>query len=81
MDIDDILAEVSAPRIPQRTIDLQALTRAWVAERTAPELLPYPSELVDRVMERVRTQVRVLGWCLVRFMMKMERVEDEKRWR
>ncbi|GAB7355406.1 hypothetical protein MBLNU459_g5924t2 [Dothideomycetes sp. NU459] len=56
MDIDDILASVSAPRIPQRTLDLQALTRAWVSERTAPELLPYPASLVERVMERLRMQ-------------------------
>ena len=57
-DIQDILASVSAPSIPQRTLDLQALTRAWVNERTAPELLPYPTGLVERVMERVKKQVR-----------------------
>lgn len=28
-----------------------------MAERCAPELLPYPEELVDRVMERIKTQV------------------------
>ena len=58
MDIDDIIASVSnTERIPQRTSDLQALTRAWVAERCAPELLPYPEDLVDRVMDRIKTQV------------------------
>lgn len=57
MDIDDILASVSGPRIPQRTLDLQSLTRAWVAERVAPELLPYPTELLERVMDRLREQV------------------------
>jgi len=57
-DIADILASVSAPPVSQRTLDLQALTRAWVAERTAPELLPYPAELVERVMERLGKQVR-----------------------
>lgn len=57
-DIGDILASVSAPSVPQRTLDLQALTRAWVNERTAPELLPYPTDLVERVMERVKKQVR-----------------------
>ena len=56
-DIQDILASVSAPTIPQRTLDLQALTRAWVNERTAPELLPYPTSLVERVMDRVTKQV------------------------
>ena len=57
-DIADILASVSGgPLIPQATLDLQALTRAWVNERTAPELLPYPADLVDRTMERVAKQV------------------------
>lgn len=37
--------------------DLQQLTRAWVAERVAPEILPYPTELLDRVMMRIRQQV------------------------
>jgi GINS complex subunit 4 len=65
-DIQDILDSVSLPSIPQRTLDIQAFTRAWVNERTAPELLPYPAELVDRVMERIKLQVRILpylkGW-------------------
>ncbi|KAK4990395.1 GINS complex subunit [Elasticomyces elasticus] len=60
MDIDDILASVSAPRIPQRTLDLQALSRAWVAERVAPELLPYPTDLIDRVMDRIRKQIELV---------------------
>lgn len=43
MDIDDILREVDpvVDTIPYETRDLQALTRAWVAERCAPELLEY----------------------------------------
>lgn len=41
MDIDDILREVDpSSRIPSHeTGDLQSLTRLWVAERSAPELL------------------------------------------
>jgi len=41
MDIDDILREVDPALdiVPSETRDLQALTRAWVAERSAPELL------------------------------------------
>ncbi len=58
-DIQDILASVSAPIVPERKLDLQALTRAWVNERTAPALLPYPTDLVDRVMERIKKQVRM----------------------
>ena len=42
MDIDDILREVDPTfhAIPQEKRDLQELTRAWIAERSAPELLP-----------------------------------------
>jgi len=43
MDIDDILREVdpASHSIPVEIRDLQALTRAWVAERSSPELLRY----------------------------------------
>ena len=57
-DIQDILNSVSASAIPQRKLDLQALTRAWVNERTSPELLPYPTGVVERVMDRIQKQVR-----------------------
>jgi GINS complex subunit 4 len=45
MDIDDILREVDPTfhEVPQEKRDLQDLTRAWVAERSAPELLKYVS--------------------------------------
>lgn len=56
MDIDDLLAEVSVESTPQETRDLQELTRCWVAERVAPELLPWPSELIERVLDRIRKQ-------------------------
>lgn len=41
MDIDDILRQVDPAQsaIPLETRDLQLLTRRWVAERSAPELL------------------------------------------
>ncbi|PCH00941.1 GINS complex [Penicillium occitanis (nom. inval.)] len=57
MDIDDILASVdratnhSSPE--SVSIDHQHLTRLWVAERAVSELLPWPAELMDRMMERV----------------------------
>lgn len=57
MDIDDILASIDDRTIPQETRDLQDLTRTWVNERSAPELLPWPAELMDRVLERIRQQV------------------------
>ncbi|KAF2772640.1 GINS complex, Sld5 component [Teratosphaeria nubilosa] len=59
-DIQDILHSVSAPSIPQRTLDLQALTRAWINERTAPELLPYPADLIDRIVERIKAQIETI---------------------
>ena len=64
--ISDILASVTRAHdaasgvendSQQQQQDLQLLTRAWVSERIAPELLPYPAELVERVMSRVRKQV------------------------
>lgn len=57
MDIDDILASISGPSISTESRDLQLLTRAWVAERTAPEVLPYPHALIARTMDRIRDQV------------------------
>lgn len=57
MDIDDILADVQEDDVPQETRDLQALTRAWAAERGAPEILPYPEGLMERTLSRIRTQV------------------------
>lgn len=45
MDIDDILREADPEFYsqPRDEGDLEALTRAWVAERSAPELLEYVS--------------------------------------
>ncbi|KAL8771892.1 MAG: hypothetical protein Q9209_002830 [Squamulea sp. 1 TL-2023] len=60
MDIDDILAEVSGDGLPLETRDLQRLTRAWVTERSAPELLPWPSDLMERVLGRIHQQIEVV---------------------
>jgi GINS complex subunit 4 len=57
MDIDDILADLDASSAPQEETDLQNLTRLWVAERCAPELLPYPTELMERVLARIAAQL------------------------
>ncbi|UNI14787.1 GINS complex subunit [Purpureocillium takamizusanense] len=60
MDIDDILRQVdpASDGIPQGTRDLQALTRRWVAERSAPELLQWPSDgLFERVSQRIKDQI------------------------
>jgi GINS complex subunit 4 len=57
MNIDDILADIAVDTTPQETRDLQELTRCWVAERVAPEILTWPEELMERVLHRLRRQV------------------------
>ncbi|KAH7269916.1 uncharacterized protein BKA55DRAFT_532537 [Fusarium redolens] len=60
MDIDDILRQVdpTSHNIPSETRDLQALTRLWVAERSAPELLEWPTDgLFERVNARIKSQI------------------------
>lgn len=58
MDIDDILAETGNQAAAQEISDLQALVRAWVAERSAPEILPWPVSLMERVLQRINHQVK-----------------------
>ncbi|KAL1891627.1 GINS complex subunit [Sporothrix stenoceras] len=63
MDIDDILREVDPSLDPiagQETHDLQALTRAWIAERSAPELLAWPVGLFERVNQRITRQIETV---------------------
>jgi GINS complex subunit 4 len=59
MNIDDILAEAGGDAIIQKSQDLQALSRAWVTERSAPEILPWPDSLMERVLERIHQQVKI----------------------
>ncbi|KAM0332497.1 hypothetical protein ACHAQA_002779 [Verticillium albo-atrum] len=63
MDIDDILQQVdpTTASIPPETRDLQALTRAWIAERSAPELLEWPPDnLFERVNARITRQIETI---------------------
>ncbi|KAJ5605812.1 hypothetical protein N7510_008593 [Penicillium lagena] len=63
MDIDDILASVDrgAGASPASTaIDHQLLTRFWVAERAVSEVLPWPTALMERMMDRVRLQIETI---------------------
>ncbi|KAK3695007.1 hypothetical protein B0T22DRAFT_497186 [Podospora appendiculata] len=60
MDIDDILREVDPTfhSVPREKRDLQDLTRAWVAERSAPELLPWPAGgLFERINDNIKRQI------------------------
>ena len=43
--------------------DCQALTKWWVNERFAPELLPYQADLVSGLMEMVEHQVGFRPSC------------------
>ncbi|KAK3341612.1 hypothetical protein B0T25DRAFT_347334 [Lasiosphaeria hispida] len=60
MDIGDILRDVDPVfhSIPREKRDLQDLTRAWVAERSAPELLHWPSDgLFERINDNIKRQI------------------------
>lgn len=70
VDISDILASFSRPQDLSSSrsshhvgddtdtfTDHQLLTRAWTSERCAPDLLPYPTELMARIMARVQAQI------------------------
>jgi GINS complex subunit 4 len=57
MDIDDLLQEFDDGHRPSGTRDINDLTQSWIAERTAPEILPFQTYLLERLMERVRQQV------------------------
>ncbi len=73
IDISDILADISRPtpssfsnhqQQPYDHYDAETaytdhvlLTRAWTWERCTPTLLPYPTNLISRVMDRIRAQI------------------------
>lgn len=63
MDIDDILADLDrteAPSTASIALDHQQLTRFWISERAAPDILKWPFDLMDRVMGRVREQIETI---------------------
>ncbi|KAF5874537.1 putative dna replication complex gins protein sld5 protein [Botrytis fragariae] len=63
MDIDEFLNDPFEDALRPRNVntpeaDLQALTRVWINERGAPEILPWPpNNLVERVTERIKKQI------------------------
>jgi len=71
VDISDILDSVhSQPPHPDASAtstlaslswtalaDHMALTRCWTSERSTPHLLPYPTQLLERIQLRLRAQV------------------------
>lgn len=63
MDFDDILRDFEkevrphkVDELENRQSDLARLTKVWVHERLAPELLPYEGELIERILEGMRQQ-------------------------
>ncbi|GME80919.1 unnamed protein product [Ambrosiozyma monospora] len=67
MDFNDILKDfetTSRSRLRSddtlRAEDLQALTQAWIQERTIPEVLPYEEDLLERILERMRKQIEFI---------------------
>ncbi|AWU75689.1 hypothetical protein CAS74_003902 [Pichia kudriavzevii] len=47
-------------RYNEQAEDLLLLEQAWVREKTVPQLLPHESELVERIMERIRVQLETI---------------------
>ncbi|KAF8533271.1 hypothetical protein BDD12DRAFT_499993 [Trichophaea hybrida] len=61
MDIDDILQEFDTAAQPHdASRDIKDLTLSWIAERTAPEILPFQTALLDRLTERIRQQIELV---------------------
>ena len=71
VDISDILADISRPSAGQSSAtsgyldtdassDHQLLTRSWISERCAPDLLPYPTDLMTRVLTRLQRQISTI---------------------
>ena len=79
MDIDDILAQVDDLATPRETLDLQELTRAWVIERSAPEILPWPQTLIERILEKIRRQVNDFSQISIFSIFNLEDTADGPR--
>lgn len=44
----------------QKAEDLKTLQDAWIKEKMVPDILPYEEELIERVLERIRTQLEFI---------------------
>ncbi|KAI5815790.1 hypothetical protein BZA77DRAFT_247908 [Pyronema omphalodes] len=61
MELDDILREFDAGApVSNPGKDISDLTTAWIAERTAPEILPFQTQLVERLTDRIRQQIELV---------------------
>ncbi|PUU81323.1 hypothetical protein B9Z19DRAFT_1113511 [Tuber borchii] len=86
MDIDDLLQELDDNQVPSGTRDIADLTQSWIAERSAPEILPFQTALLERLMERIRQQIELVetqtgnldpktNFCLILIQTELERVK------
>jgi GINS complex subunit 4 len=55
MDIDFDLSSFSQSR--EETSSIHRLQRAWISERSAPDILPYESRLLESISTRLKEQV------------------------
>ena len=62
-----------------RDSDLVSLQRIWIAERTAPEILPFDEALIDRIMGRLRRTGMCSTGMLFRKSTNMRRSDISKR--
>lgn len=68
MEIDDLInnleddygESVGEDKDNKKARNLQKLTEIWQAERIAPEILQFETELLDQVMERLRSQIEFI---------------------
>lgn len=44
----------------EKEADMRRLEQAWLREKSVPALLPYEDELIERILERVRTQLEFI---------------------
>lgn len=84
MDINDILKDfenqtrqsTSSETFENqlRLQDYEQLQRAWVSERSSPELLPYEKEMLERVLRRLREKVEFIEYNSI----ELEKIKDVK---
>ncbi|CAN6635060.1 DNA replication complex GINS protein Sld5p [Trichomonascus vanleenenianus] len=66
MDIDDIIQGVKPDRpanVPRGEVlrrDLADLNQIWMKERMIPEILPFETDLLERIMKRVRQKMEYI---------------------
>lgn len=44
----------------QKQEDIELLQKAWIREKTAPDIFPYEEDLIERMLERIRRQLEFI---------------------